>query len=211
METISVYHKEVYRYGFFTQSDKNKPYESLCRGESGKKQIYLCGISGESSKSTRCTGDIRIYRRAGKEHAEIFYNHLKQCSGENIEIGGTYPVDISDSVTELLKMAHHNEYEEFEDVYQTFGDTAYSEGFDNIGLAFHNIAKIEKTHGDRFKMYAELLEQNRLFVSDVKCGWMCLNCGHVHEASTAPVSCPVCHHNQGYFVRLELAPWMGRN
>ena len=142
-----------------------------------------------------------------KEHAEIFYNKLKQAAGENIAIDGSFPVDIADDVAQLLKMAHHNEYEEFEDVYQAFGDTAYSEGFDDIGLAFHNIAKIEKIHGDRFLMYAEALEQNKLFVSDVKCDWMCLNCGHIINAKGAPEVCPVCSHDRGYFIRLELTTY----
>ena len=54
---------------------------------------------------------------------------------------------------------------------------------------------------------AELLESGRLFVSDVKCGWMCLNCGHIQESLEAPKLCPVCSHDQGYFIRLEMAPY----
>ena len=142
-----------------------------------------------------------------KEHAEIFYNKLKQAAGENIAIESAFPVDITDDVVKLLKMAHHNEYEEYDDVYQAFGDTAYSEGFDDIGFAFHNIAKIEKTHGDRFMMYANLLEQKKLFLSDVSCDWMCLNCGHIINAKGAPEVCPVCSHDKGYFIRLEFAPY----
>ena len=142
-----------------------------------------------------------------KEHAEIFYNKLKQVSGENIHIDGAYPTDISDDVVKLLRFAHHNEYEEHDDVYKTFSEIAYSEGFDDIGLAFKNIAAIEKVHGDRFKMYADLLEQNKLFLSDVECKWMCLNCGHVLNAKGAPEVCPVCDHPKGYFIRLEFAPY----
>ena len=142
-----------------------------------------------------------------KEHAEIFYNKLKQAAGENIAIESAFPVDLTDDVVKLLKMAHHNEYEEHDDVYKSFSDTAYSEGFDDIGLAFSNIAKIEKTHGDRFMMYAELLEQNKLFLADAQCDWMCLNCGHIINAKGAPDICPVCSHDKGYFIRLEFAPY----
>lgn len=142
-----------------------------------------------------------------KEHAEIFYNKLKQAAGENIAIESAFPVDLTDDVVKLLKMAHHNEYEEHDDVYKAFSDTAYSEGFDDIGLTFSNIAKIEKTHGDRFMMYAELLEQNKLFLADVQCDWMCLNCGHIINAKGAPEMCPVCSHDKGYFIRLEFAPY----
>ena len=38
-------------------------------------------------------------------------------------------------------------------------------------------------------------------------GWMCLNCGHTQNSLEAPKQCPVCNHGQGWFIRLELAPW----
>ena len=69
------------------------------------------------------------------------------------------------------------------------------------------IGEIEKIHGDRFNKFAELLEQNKLFVSDVQCKWMCLNCGHVYDGKEVPQICPVCQHDKGYFIRLELAPY----
>ena len=142
-----------------------------------------------------------------KEHAEIFYNHLKELAGETIHVDGGYPVDITDSVVELLRHAQHNEYEEHEPVYKTFGDKAMEEGFTEVAHSFHCIAEIEKLHGDRFGHLADLLEQNKLFISDVKTGWMCLNCGFVIEGFKAPENCPVCQHDKGYFVRLEFAPY----
>ena len=39
---------------------------------------------------------------------------------------------------------------------------------------FSSIADIEKTHGDRFGRFADLLEQGKLFVSDVECKWRCV-------------------------------------
>nr|WP_330392420.1 hypothetical protein [Anaerocolumna aminovalerica] len=39
---------------------------------------------------------------------------------------------------------------------------------------------------------------------------MCLNCGHVHYGKTVPEKCPVCDHNRGYFIRLELAPYQNK-
>lgn len=146
-----------------------------------------------------------------KEHGEIFYNHLKDLAGEKLMVKGDYPVAPSDTVVQLLRAAQQAEREEYEDIYQQFGDKASQEGFMVVAESFYKIADIEKTHGERFGRLADLMEQGKLFVSDVECKWMCLNCGHVHESSTAPVACPVCHHNQGYFVRLELAPWTGRN
>lgn len=142
-----------------------------------------------------------------KEHAQVFYNHLKEMAGETIQIDGGYPVDISQSVLELLRFAQHNEYEEHDPVYQAFGDKAMEEGFPKIAVSFHQIAKIEKVHGDRFGRLADLIEQNKLFISDVECAWMCLNCGHIFTGKEAPQKCPVCEHDRGFFIRLELAPY----
>ena len=139
-----------------------------------------------------------------KEHAEIFYGHLREMAGETIFIDGGYPVDISDNVAELLEKAQHNEYEEYSSVYRSFGDKAKEEGFNRIAASFMQIAEIEKTHGDRFGRYAQLLKEEKLFVSDVEQEWMCLNCGHIHKGPGAPAICPVCQHDQGYFIRFDL-------
>lgn len=142
-----------------------------------------------------------------KEHAEIFYNYLKQLTGETIQIDGGYPVDLYDKTVDLLKAARHNEYEEHDVVYSSFSEIAAQEGFGKISETFHMIAGIEKIHGDRFDKFAQLMEKNQLFVSEMETGWMCLNCGYVYTGTKAPAACPVCHHNQGYFIRVELAPY----
>ena len=144
-----------------------------------------------------------------KEHAEIFYNHMKPVSGSTVHIDGGYPVGVTNDVLRLLRDAQHNEYEEFDPVYPSFGETARVEGFPEAAASFEQIARIELTHGNRFGRLADLLESGKLFVSDVKCGWMCLNCGHMLEGTEAPKLCPVCQHDQGYFIRLELAPYSG--
>lgn len=143
-----------------------------------------------------------------KEHAEIFYNYLKELNGDTIFIDGGYPVNVYDKSLDHLKAARHNEYEEYEDVYRNFGNIARDEGFAQIAGSFHMIAEIEKIHGDRFQLFTDYLETNSLFVSEVETGWMCLNCGYVYHGTSAPVKCPVCRHEQGYFIRLELAPYI---
>ncbi len=142
-----------------------------------------------------------------KEHAAIFMNHLKELDGETVKVDGTYPVETTESVLQLLKNAQHNEMEEFDPIYKTFGEIAEKEGFPAVAASFRNIAKIEKSHSERFQKFADWMEQNQLFVSDMECGWLCLNCGHIHTGKSAPQICPVCQHEQGYFVRITLAPY----
>lgn len=144
-----------------------------------------------------------------KEHAELFYKFLQEMTGETIHIDGGYPVDTYDRTLDLLKAARHNEFEEYENVYKQFGDIALDEGFDRVGQVFHMVADIEKTHGDRFDLFAGLLERGQLFASEVETGWVCLNCGYVYHGTFAPKYCPVCEHEQGWFIRMELTPYAG--
>lgn len=174
-------------------------------GESQARNRYTFAASAAKKQNLHVVEAIFSFTAGQeKEHAELFYNQLKSVSGENICVDGSYPVDISDSVLELLKSAKHNEYEEYNDAYKNFAAIAEQEGFSQISTLFRNIAEIEKTHGDRFARYAELLEQGKLFVSDVTTSWMCLNCGYVYNGTEVPQNCPVCSHNRGYFIRLEL-------
>lgn len=173
-------------------------------GESQARNRYTFAASQAKKDGLHVISAIFAFTASQeKEHAEIFYNHLKEMAGETIFIDGGYPVDISEDVTELLKMAQHNEYEEHEPIYQRFGEKAQEEGFQKVAASFLQIAKIEKIHGDRFGYYAKLLEEGKLFVSDVETEWMCLNCGFVYKAQKAPTICPVCKHDQGFFIRFE--------
>lgn len=79
-----------------------------------------------------------------KEHAEIFYNYLNPLAGKTVTVDGTYPVDINNSVVELLKAAQHNEFEEYDPVYKSFAETAKEEGFGEISATFNSIAKLKK-------------------------------------------------------------------
>ncbi len=180
-------------------------------GESQARNRYTFAASQAKKNGLYVISAIFGYTASQeKEHAEIFYNHLKDLAGSTITVDGGYPVDISDDVWHLLDKAQHNEYEEHDPIYKSFGETAKKEGFDQIAASFLQIAQIEKVHGDRFGRYAQLLKEGKLFVSDVEEEWMCLNCGFVFKGTKAPKVCPVCRHDQGYFIRFELSPYEGR-
>lgn len=179
-------------------------------GESQARNRYTFAASQAKKENLYVIESIFQYTAGQeKEHAEVFYGFLKDLAGETIHIDGGYPVDIAPSSLELLRMAQHNEYEEHDPVYKNFAEVAKSEGFNEIAAKFELIAKIEQAHGNRFGRFADFLESGKLFVSDVKTKWICLNCGHIHEGTSAPQSCPVCNHDRGYFMRLELSPFEG--
>lgn len=179
-------------------------------GESQARNRYTFAASAAKKEGYPVVQAVFQFTAAQeKEHAEVFYKFLKEMTGETIHIDGGYPVDGYDRTLDLLKAARHNEYEEYEDVYRRFGDIALDEGFDRIGKVFHMISEVEKTHGDRFDLFAGLLERGQLFASEVETGWVCLNCGYVYHGAFAPKYCPVCEHGQGWFIRMELTPYAG--
>lgn len=190
----------------------SKTKDNLMRafaGESQARNRYTFGASQAKKEHQHVIEAVfRFTADQEKEHAEIFYQHLKEFAGETIHVDGGYPVDIHKDLAKLLRSAQHNEYEEYDNVYKTFGDIAKEEGFAKVSASFHMIANIEKTHGDRFARLAQLLEEDKLYVSEVEIGWMCLHCGHIHWGLAAPKECPVCHHDQGYFIRMNLAPFV---
>ena len=177
-------------------------------GESQARNRYTFAAEVAKKQNLHVVEAVFKFTACQEEaHAKVFYDFLNELAGETIHIDGGYPVDISDSVAQLLRYAQHNELEEADDVYVNFGKIASDEGFSQVAFAFNNIAKIEKIHGDRFEQLAELLETNKLFVADFECKWMCLNCGHIIESKEIPEKCPVCSHDKGYFINVKLAPY----
>lgn len=177
-------------------------------GESQARNRYTFAAGVARQQNQQAIAQMFTYTAdQEKEHAEIFYDHLKELTGENIHIDGTYPVDLTENLAELLKMAQHNEYEEHDDVYKHFEEVAREEGFDQIAASFHMIAEIEKSHGDRFGRFAEYLEQGTLHKNETSTSWICLNCGYIYEGDEAPIECPACHHDQGYYIRLSQSPF----
>ena len=145
-----------------------------------------------------------------KAHAKVFIDHLSKNCQEEIKIEAAYPVEKYDDILTLLENAQRNEYNEYDDVYKTFGEVAAKEGYNEIAHSFREIAEIEKIHSSRFECFKQLLKEDNLFKSDVKVGWMCLNCGFRFEGLAVPEVCPVCRHDRGYFIRVEFVPYGGK-
>lgn len=189
----------------------SKTKDNLMRafaGESQARNRYTFGASQAKKENLALIEQAFTYTAdQEKAHAKVFYNHLKELSGGTIHIDGGYPVEIFDNISQTLRAAQHDEYQEWSEVYKSFAQIAKEEGFLAVAHSFEKIALIEKTHGDRFGEFAEKIENNTLFRSDKKEQWICLNCGHIHTATEAPKSCEVCQHPQGYFILYSNSPF----
>lgn len=100
---------------------------------------------------------------------------------------------------ENLEDAAAGERYEWTEMYATFAKEAREEGFTKIAAMFEGVAKIEKTHEERYRKLLENVKEGLVFSKEGDTIWMCLNCGHIHIGKTAPQICPVCEHPQAYF------------
>lgn len=192
--------------------------------ESRTKENLMRAFAGESQARNRYTIAAERAEKAGmytiadifrytadqeRAHAERYYDLLAEFSGETIRIEGSFPVDQQESLTGLLRAAEQREHEEYEEVYQAFGDTAAEEGFHEAASAFYQIAEVEHVHEERFGKLAGLLEDGSYYGGGSVNQWICTNCGYIHEGNQAPKYCPVCRHEQGYFLPYEFACYRG--
>lgn len=192
----------------FKNSETAKNLMRAFAGESQARNRYTIAADRAKEKKLEVVSAVfRFTAEQERAHAEVFYAHLRALDGTDVFVDGGYPVNVTDSVTQLLRYAQANEYKEHDEVYKAFAQIAEDEGFARVAADFKNIAKIERVHGDRFAELADLLEQEKLFLADADCGWMCLNCGHIITTKGAPAKCPVCGVDQGFFIRLALAPY----
>lgn len=189
----------------FQNSETRKNLMRAFAGESQARNRYTIAAAEAKNQNLPVIEKLFTFTaNQEREHARIFYSHLKSLAGTTIQIDGGYPVDLSSDLAQLLRWAQHNEYEEYDPIYKAFGDMAMEEGFPAVASSFYGISDIEKVHGDRFGNFAKLLEQERLFSSAEKDTWICLNCGHIHTGPMVPPVCPVCHESQGNFIRLSM-------
>ncbi len=120
-----------------------------------------------------------------KEHAKLWFKLLK---------GGDIP-----TTTVNLKDAAEGENYEWTEMYANFARMAREEGFNDIAIAFEGVAKIEKSHEERYKKLLANIEDNSVFEKSEEKIWICRNCGHIHVGNKAPEMCPVCSHPKAFF------------
>ncbi|MBQ7892020.1 MAG: rubrerythrin family protein [Erysipelotrichaceae bacterium] len=119
-----------------------------------------------------------------KEHAEMWFKLLH---------------DGVPTTLENLKDAAAGENYEHKDMYARMAKEAREEGFEEIAKAFEGVAAVEKAHEERYLKLAQNIADGIVFERDEVVVWKCGNCGHLHVAKKAPMKCPVCDHDRGYF------------
>ena len=187
------------------------------KGSETEKNL-LKAFAGESQARNRYTYFASVAKKEGyeqiseifaetadneKEHAKIFFKHLKSSEGMLVEITASYPAGKIEATKENLLAAANGEKEEWSELYPEFEKTARKEGFKEIANSFKEIGEVEEQHEKRYRKFLKNIEEGKVFRRDRLVKWKCKNCGYVHEGREAPLVCPACKHPQAYYELLD--------
>lgn len=130
-----------------------------------------------------------------KETAENEYAHAREAFKR-------YLGKVSETKNNLIEAAL-GECEESSVIYKEFERTAREEGFNELGDFYKELQEVEEYHKERFLDLAKRIKEDKMFKSNEKSLWQCMNCGYIYEGTEAPDKCPLCKYPKSYFKPLN--------
>ncbi len=155
-------------------------------------------FAGESMARNKYTYYASKAKKDGYEQIAAFFEETAQNEKEHAKLWFKALNGIG-TTEENLVAAAEGEHEEWTEMYKEMAETAKEEGFIALSDAFNFVAKIEKSHEERYLKLYENLENGEVFKKGKVVVWYCRNCGHLEYGVEAPEVCPVCGHPQAYF------------
>ncbi|HIS86419.1 MAG TPA: rubrerythrin family protein [Candidatus Faecivicinus avistercoris] len=172
------------------------------KGSKTEKNL-MTALAGEAEARTKYTFFASVAKKEGYEQiAEIF---LKTAENEKEHAKLWFKAlgYLGDTASNLLDAANGENYE-WTDMYDRFAREAEEEGFTELAARFRGVAKIEKSHEERYRALLKNVEMQQVFEKADMTIWECRNCGHLVMGKKAPEICPVCNHPKSFFeVRKE--------
>jgi len=159
----------------------------------------MAAFSGESQARNKYTYYASQARKDGFNQIADFFEETAGNEKEHAKIWFKLIHDGIGTTAANLADAAAGEHYEWTEMYADFAKVAKAEGFDKIAFLFESVAKIEKTHDERYQKLLKNLQDDEVFSKSEKQVWYCANCGHIHYGEKAPEVCPVCNHPKAYF------------
>ena len=167
------------------------------------EQNLMTAFAGESQARNKYTYFASVAKKEGYEQIAAIFLQTADNEKEHAKLWFKHLGGLSDTAANLLAAAEGENYE-WTDMYDTFAKEAEEEGFTALAAKFRAVAKIEKSHEERYRKLLNNVEMKTVFEKGEMTMWECRNCGHLVMGNKAPQVCPVCVHPQSYFeVRKE--------
>lgn len=157
------------------------------------KENLKAAFAGESQARNKYTYFANVakkekYHYIARIFEETAANEKRHAKDEFTRLGG-----IGDTAANL-KEAVEGEHYEVTEMYPEFARIAEEEGETEAANLFHQIAKVEEHHRERFKKLLTMVENGTVFKRDTPIKWKCSVCGFIHEGTEPPKKCPCCNH-----------------
>ena len=167
------------------------------------EQNLMAAFAGESQARNKYTYFASVARKEGYEQIAAIFEETANNEKEHAKLWFKALGGLGDTAQNLLAAAEGENYE-WTDMYAEFAKVAEEEGFAKLAYQFKEVAKIEKSHEERYRKLLSNVEMKAVFEKADETMWECRNCGHLVMGKKAPMVCPVCAHPQSYFeVRKE--------
>jgi rubrerythrin len=167
------------------------------------EQNLMAAFAGESQARNKYTYFASAAKKEGYEQIAAIFESTANNEKEHAKLWFKALGELGDTATNLLHAADGENYE-WTDMYETFAKEAEEEGFTALATQFRMVAKIEKSHEERYRALLNNVETNKVFDKTEETMWECRNCGHLAMGNKALEVCPVCAHPKSFFeVRKE--------
>jgi len=155
-------------------------------------------FAGESQARNKYTYFASVAKKEGYEQIAAIFEATANNEKEHAKLWFKALGELGDTAANLLHAAEGENYE-WTDMYKGFAEDAEEEGFTALAAQFRMVAKIEKTHEERYRALLNNIEMQKVFEKADETMWECRNCGHLVMGKKAPDICPVCAHPKSYF------------
>ena len=172
------------------------------KGSKTEKNL-MEAFAGESQARNKYTYFASVAKKEGYQQIAAIFEQTANNEKEHAKLWFKALGELGDTAQNLLHAAE-GEYYEWTDMYDRFAKDAEEEGFTALAAQFRMVAKIERSHEERYRKLLKNVEMQEVFAKGEQTMWECRNCGHLMMGKKAPEICPVCAHPQSYFeVRKE--------
>ena len=160
-------------------------------------------FAGESQARNKYTYFASVAKKEGFEQISAIFQKTADNEKEHAKMWFKALGELGNTAENLAAAAAGENYE-WTDMYDRFAKDAEEEGFHDLAFKFREVAKIEKSHEERYRALLHNVEMQQVFEKGEETMWECRNCGHLVMGKKAPEVCPVCAHPQSFFeVRQE--------
>ena len=179
-------------------NSKKEDFNTMDLKGTKTEQNLKAAFSGESEARNKYTYFASVAKKEGFEQLAEIFQKTADNEKEHAKLWFKLLGGIGNTEANLKSAAEGENYE-WTDMYRTFAEEAEAEGFHEIAAKFRMVAKIERSHEERYLALLNNVQMQTVFEKGEQVMWECRNCGHLVVGAKAPEVCPVCNHPQAYF------------